>query len=138
MFSYLAAELKTGDLCVRGSQNCADYREQLLSWDERKPMVTDYCCGLGIAGSSDGFVKQLKAWLTQVAQEVDLTYSQNTHVVIGKTGEPVLKQFVAKEGVFCTTPQKGIVHFETVKSQPLDCATFTPSKYRYTLAFESL
>jgi hypothetical protein len=31
VFSYVAAELKTGDLCVRGSEQFADYRDQLLS-----------------------------------------------------------------------------------------------------------
>ena len=28
VFSYVAAELKSGDLCVRGSEQYADYREQ--------------------------------------------------------------------------------------------------------------
>ena len=32
VFSYVVAELKTGDLCVRGSEQFADYRDQLLSW----------------------------------------------------------------------------------------------------------
>jgi hypothetical protein len=31
-------------------------------------------------------------------------------------------------GVICTTPQKGIVHFETVKTQIAGCPTFTPSR----------
>ena len=33
VFSYLAAELKSGDICVLGSGDYADYREQLLSWE---------------------------------------------------------------------------------------------------------
>ncbi|MDN5698198.1 MAG: Tn3 family transposase, partial [Rubrobacter sp.] len=32
VFYHLSAELKTGDLCVEGSEKYADYREQLLSW----------------------------------------------------------------------------------------------------------
>src|SRR5258708_5739534 len=43
VFSQLASELKTGDLFVTGSESYADYREQLLSWEECEPMVADYC-----------------------------------------------------------------------------------------------
>lgn len=32
IFSCLASELRTGDLCVKGSENYADYRGQLLPW----------------------------------------------------------------------------------------------------------
>jgi hypothetical protein len=34
VFSYLADELKSGDVCVIGSEEYADYREQLLSWSD--------------------------------------------------------------------------------------------------------
>ncbi|RXK32770.1 hypothetical protein A6g_02605, partial [Bacillus velezensis] len=34
VFSYLANELRSGDMCVQGSESFADYRKQLLPWDE--------------------------------------------------------------------------------------------------------
>jgi hypothetical protein len=41
LFSYIAAELKTGDLCVTGSEQFADYRSYLLSWEECEPKVAE-------------------------------------------------------------------------------------------------
>jgi hypothetical protein len=34
IFSHLATELKTGNICVEGSESFADYREQLLTWEQ--------------------------------------------------------------------------------------------------------
>ena len=42
VFTYVARELQAGDLAVGGSHACADYREQLLSWDACAPLVADY------------------------------------------------------------------------------------------------
>jgi len=41
VFSYVAEKLKTGDLCVAGSEQYADYRDQLLSWEECEPKVSE-------------------------------------------------------------------------------------------------
>lgn len=43
IFSYVAAELKSGDICVFKSEAYADYREQLLSWNDCQPLVEAYC-----------------------------------------------------------------------------------------------
>lgn len=37
VFSRLMAELKSGDIAARGSEEYADYREQLLDWEECRP-----------------------------------------------------------------------------------------------------
>ena len=42
VLTYVATELKTGDLCIRGSEQFADYRDQLLSWEVCEPQVADY------------------------------------------------------------------------------------------------
>jgi hypothetical protein len=92
VFSYLAAELKSGDICVLGSDTYADYRAQLLSWEECQPMVADYCQNLGFADTAIGFIKQLKSWLTDTANSVEEGYPDNRHVVINDQGKPVLKR----------------------------------------------
>ena len=97
IFSYLASELKTGDLCVKGSENFADYREQLLSWDECKPMVAEYCKELGFSSNSEEFVQQLKQWLEDTAQKVDISYPDNGQVIINDNGEPTLRKIMRKE-----------------------------------------
>jgi hypothetical protein len=97
VFSYLATELRTGDLCVQGSFSYADYREQLLCWQECEPMIADYCRQLGFESSAKDFVLQLKQWLTQTAEAVDCAYPQNGQVVISAQGEPVLKRLSRQE-----------------------------------------
>jgi TnpA family transposase len=92
VFSYLAAELKSGDVCVLGSEDYADYREQLLSWDECEPLVSEYCENLGFASTASEFVEQLKVWLTDTANTVDAGYPDNRQVVINEAGEPILKR----------------------------------------------
>lgn len=43
VFSYLANELRSGDMCVQGSESFADYRKQLLPWDECLQRLPAYC-----------------------------------------------------------------------------------------------
>jgi len=92
VFSHLAAELKSGDICVIGSDEYADYREQLLSWSECQPLVPQYCKNLGFADTTSGFIEQLKSWLMDTANSVDTGYPDNRQVVINDQGEPVLKR----------------------------------------------
>ncbi|SFP68381.1 Tn3 family transposase [Salibacterium halotolerans] len=93
VFSYIAQELKTGDICVQGSEAYADYRDQLLSWDECQPMLEDYCQEMGFPIDAKGFVKQLKVWMTQQSKEVEHAYPQKEHVVtINDDGQPILKK----------------------------------------------
>ena len=93
VFSHVAAELKTGDLCVEGSEKYADYREQLLSWEECEPLVEEHCRELGLEPTPEGFVGQLKDLLSGTAREVDRSYPENSSVVITEDdGEPVLKK----------------------------------------------
>src|SRR5260370_40946465 len=77
VFSYVALELKSGDLCVSGSEQFADYRDQLLSWQECEPKLAEYCQQLGFPMTAEGFVEHLRTWLTEVAAGVDRTRPQN-------------------------------------------------------------
>lgn len=97
VFSSLANELKSGDVAVRGSETYADYREQLLPWDQCEPMLEDYCKQVGLPATAVGFVNALQSRLTQVAELTDQGYLENGQVVIGEDGIPVLKRSKAKE-----------------------------------------
>lgn len=92
VFSYLEAELRSADICVIGSEDYADYREQLASWSECQPLVAKYCENLGFADTASGFVAQLKSWLIDTASRVDAGYPDNQQIVINASGEPVLKR----------------------------------------------
>ena len=97
VFSYLATELKCGDMAVTGSENWADYRDQLLPWAECQPMLEDYCNALSLPTTAKKFVRQLKTELQQVAEEVDQNWSEDGQVTINKKGTPVLKKVARKK-----------------------------------------
>src|SRR6266496_1260776 len=96
VFSCLADELKTGDICCLGSEQFADYRNQLLSWSECEPKVAAYCHQLGLPATAKGLVEHLRTWLTEVAAEVDRTRPGNRELMINEKGEPSLKKLKAK------------------------------------------
>ena len=92
VFLTLAADLKTGDVCVAGSDQYADYRARLLPWAECAPQVVDYCRELGFAPTPGGFVAGLKAWLTTTAEAVDQAFPENKQVMIDPKGEVIIKR----------------------------------------------
>ncbi|ANV84116.1 transposase [Picosynechococcus sp. PCC 7003] len=95
LFSYLATELKTGDICVMGSESYADFREQLLPWEECQNLLAEYSQETGIPNTAEAFVEQLKSQLSQVAAAVDTICKDGTQVTISKEGKPVLKRLKA-------------------------------------------
>ncbi len=96
VFSSLADELKTGDICCLGSEQFADYRDQLLPWSECEPKVAAYCHQLDLPATAEGFVLHLRTWLTEIAAEVDRTRPGNQELMINEKGEPSLKKLKAK------------------------------------------
>lgn len=49
VFSYLASELRSGDIAVLGADSYANLHAQLTSWDECVPQVEQFCCRSSIA-----------------------------------------------------------------------------------------
>src|SRR5258708_7409078 len=106
VFSSLADELKSGDICVSGSEQFADYRDQLLSWSECEPKVAAYCQQLGLPATAEGFVQHLRTRLTEVGADVDRTRPENLDLMINEKGEPSLKKLKAK------APPAGLAQLE--------------------------
>ncbi|MEM9544133.1 MAG: Tn3 family transposase [Cyanobacteria bacterium P01_E01_bin.42] len=96
IFSYLANELKSGDICVKGSSTFADWRQQLITWDECEPLVKDYCNLVGLPDNAEMFIEHLKNQLIETAERVDRGYPSNEQVVINERGEPCLKKISAR------------------------------------------
>ena len=92
VFTSLAAELRSGDVCIQGSDAYADYRDQLLPWETCELQVAEYCAQLGIPATPEAFVQGLRTWLAATAERVDAGYPSNGQVVISEKGEPVLKR----------------------------------------------
>jgi TnpA family transposase len=96
IFTYLATELKTGDACVVGSENYADFREQLLPWSECETMLPQYCEEMGFPDNPEQFIEHLRSKLTEVALKVDQICKKGDQVMIGKDGIPILKRIMAQ------------------------------------------
>lgn len=97
VFSALAAEIKSGDVSILGSEAYADYREQLLSWEDCEPLVADYCAQLGFSADAAGFAHSLRTGLTEVAATVDACFPENKSLGIDEAGLPVLKRGTPRE-----------------------------------------
>ena len=57
-------ELKSGDLCIPGSDRFADYRDQLVSWDEYHRDIAAYGEMIGLPIEGAAFVAHMKARLS--------------------------------------------------------------------------
>lgn len=97
VFSYLAAELRSGDIAVLGSDSYANLHAQLLSWQRCEPDVAGYCAQAGIPATAGEFTAWCKAELARMAARVDAGYPANADLVIDAGGVPVLKVRKSKE-----------------------------------------
>lgn len=99
VFSCIASDFKTGDLCVKLSDEYADYREQLLPWGECKAMLDDYCSEMSFPSNSKDFTQSLKSQLDLKAKEVDRNYPDNSEILIYENGEIVLKKTASTRNI---------------------------------------
>jgi len=93
VFTYLAAELRTGDVAVQGSAAYANWAGQLLAWESCEGLLGEFCAEAGLPETAQGFTEALRASLTAKAAEVDAGYPDNADLVIDEaTGTPSLKR----------------------------------------------
>src|SRR5712692_4667222 len=71
VFSQLMWELKSGDVCIVGSDKYADYRQQLISWKEYDRMVAEYGEQVGLPVEDTTFVAHTRQWLETIAMATD-------------------------------------------------------------------
>lgn len=99
VFAALAEELRTGDVAVAGSEEYADWSQQLLPWDAVEEKLGGYLVEVGLAEPGDdtpydavSFRRQLEDKLTAAAAAADAGYPDNEGLVIdSETGIPSLK-----------------------------------------------
>lgn len=98
VFSHLSADLRSGEICIEGSESFSNYRQKLLPWEDCQRDLPDYCERVGIPATADGLVDALKQLLDATAGEVDSAFPElREDVAIGSQGDPILKRVVAKE-----------------------------------------
>jgi TnpA family transposase len=92
MFTYLAEELRTGDIAVAGAGEYADWRTNLLSWEECEPLLAGFCEKAGLPATAAGFAERLRGTHLDAAAGLDAGYEDNVDLVIGEGGVPTLKR----------------------------------------------
>jgi len=98
VFTHLSKDLRSGDVCIEGSEAFADDRKQLLPWEECQKRLKVYCERAGIETTAQGFCDTLKRLLTDTAAEVDRDFPHHAaDVTISPSGEPTVKRTTAKE-----------------------------------------
>jgi hypothetical protein len=95
VFSNVMLELKSGDLCVPGSDQFSDYRKELVSEDEFERGVALYGEQAGIPVDGPSFIARLRGQLEAAAKRADDTFPANEYLRI-ENGEPVLKRLSRK------------------------------------------
>lgn len=89
VFSQLMGELKSGDLWIKGSEKFADYRSQLISWEEYHASVATYGEQVGLPTEPTAFTTHTREWLATLATTTDTACPRNTSLRI-EHGEPIL------------------------------------------------
>jgi len=91
VFSETMQALKSGDLCIPGSEQFSDYRRELVSEEEYGQGVALYGEQAGIPVEEKAFVERLIEELGTVARNADEDFPENEYLRI-ENGEPVLKR----------------------------------------------
>lgn len=91
VLTYLAQELRTGDIAVEGAGAYANWAEQLLSPAECARSLPTFCAEVGLPADGRSFRAALLDRLMNVASECDAGYPLNTDLVTDERGRVVLK-----------------------------------------------
>lgn len=98
LFTQVMTELKSGDLCIPGSDTYGDYRDQLLPWEVCEREIATYAEQAGLPTTPEAIVARLRERLATTAEAVDAGFPANESVEIVKDS-PVLKRLRAKPEV---------------------------------------
>jgi TnpA family transposase len=95
VFTEVMHELKSGDLCIPGSDRYSDFREQFVSEQECRQGLASYGERAGIPTDPKIFVDTLRKKLEQAARKADQGFPQNEYLRI-EGGEAILKRLRRK------------------------------------------
>ncbi|MDQ3763622.1 MAG: hypothetical protein M3460_18940 [Actinomycetota bacterium] len=124
VFSYLAAELRSGDIAVVGSDSYANLHSQLMMWQECAPLAADFCAQAGIPTEAAALMSFYKRQLATTAVGVDTGYPANTDLVLDG-GKPVLKRRKGAERRPSALALEAAIHQRLPERSLLDILTRT-------------
>jgi hypothetical protein len=124
VFSYLATELRSGDIAVVGSDSFANLHEQLMDWEECAPLVPAFCAQAGIPTDAAALTEHYRRKLTAVAAAVDTGYPGNTDLVL-ENGRPMLRRRKGAERRSSALALEQAIHDRLPQRALLDILTRT-------------
>jgi len=134
LFTQVVNELKSGDLCIPGSEEYGDYRAQLVTWEEYERAVAGYAEQAGIPADPGAFVAALKARLVKTADAIDQAFPKNEHVEI-VAGEPMVKRLRARDATDGTAFLERLLKARMVPAGVLDALADTEHWLGWTRHF---
>src|SRR6266850_4434364 len=137
VFSQVMQELKSGDLCIEGSDQFADYREQLISWDEYARTVSDYGEQVGLPVECDAFVTHMRTVLEQTATDVDTSFPTNDGVRL-EHDQPILRRLAKRPVPALLIPLRQLIAERLEPVTILDVLTDTDNWLHWTRGFGPL
>ncbi|MBO9497438.1 hypothetical protein J7438_25625, partial [Thalassotalea sp. G20_0] len=96
LLTLVAEGLQCADLFIENSTEFSDQRLQLISDDEYRDGVADYCDMVGFPTDKVAFCQDLRQRLKAVCQKTDMAFPSNTQAKI-KGGELVISPIRAEE-----------------------------------------
>jgi hypothetical protein len=94
VFTYLAEELRTGDIALAGGAEYGDWSQHLLTFDECRTLLPVFCEEAGLPTNAQAFVAELKERHAQAAADLDAGYHDNEDLSFDSDGVPTLKRLV--------------------------------------------
>lgn len=115
-FHSLIQGLKSGDICIEGSDKFSDYRKQLVSWEEYNKQIDEYGEQVNLPIGKSAFVSHVRSLLETVTDKVDNSFPKNEFSKI-EDGKPVLKKSKKRPEI------KGLRDFEAKIAERLKPVT---------------
>lgn len=131
VFSYLASELKSGDIAVAGSDSYANLHDQLMSWEECEPLVEEFCAEAGLPTDPRELTRHYRQLLADTAAGVGAGYPANTDLTL-EGGRPVLKRRKGAERSKEALKLEEAVHERLPQRDLLDILTRTAYQTGWT------
>lgn len=124
VFSYLAAELRSGDIAVAGSDSYANLHTQLMSWQECAPLAETFCAEADLPIDPAELTGHYRRLLAEIAAGVDAGYPGNTDLKL-EGGRPVLHRRKGAERSKEALTLEAAVHDRLPQRDLLDILTRT-------------
>lgn len=88
----MVLELKSGDICVIGSDAYSDHRDELVSAEECERTRHEYGEEVGLPLETDAFINHVRTLLMDAAAQADSTYQDNPYFKIIDGRPKLLRQ----------------------------------------------